>query len=134
MFSSYSFELSMVGLISSALFRISAAVFYLLVIVKALNEVKVRNGLIKLRRQLLTTAIILFLINTTSLALLIVRPYVTVELYRAFTDALSIFNSVGFFVVAFLLWRIYTQSYTPEQIEFHKQIAEREDAEDRDVL
>lgn len=122
----YSFELSLAGLMVSVLFRIIAAGFYAFVIYRAWKENGVKNGLIILRKQMLITSIILFCINTLGMGLLIIRIFVNATIFRIATDALALLNSIGLFVVAYLLFKLYTQKFSPEEIVHHKQIAELE--------
>lgn len=122
----FNFEVSIWGVIASVGIRLIAAYFYGVVFYRAYKEVGVRNGLITLRKQLLVTAAILFFINTAGMTLLVVRPFATPEMFRVYTDILALVNSGGFFLVAYLLYKIYTQSYTIEQKKLHGQIESME--------
>lgn len=117
-----SFEFSLWVLVVSVILRVIAAVFYAIVAYKAYKEVGVKNGLVTLRRQLFTSSAILFLINTLGMFLLIIRSMVNADTFSKATNGLSILNSIGFFFVAFIFYKVYTQSYTEESKDRHAKI------------
>lgn len=108
--------------ILATVLRLWAAKNFIFVIRRALQETNVKNGLEKLRRQLLTNAIILLFINTSGLSLLLVRPFASTDIYLFLTNALTIINSFGFYWDSRIKTQMYKQQYTIEQKELHAKI------------
>jgi hypothetical protein len=113
-------------LVSVAIRMVTAFLFLAFIIPLQVKESKVQNGLRTLRTQLLISGVTLFIINTAGIALLVARPFVSDGGFRTATDALALINSVGFFVVAYVKYQIYHQSYTPANKELHHRMEESE--------
>lgn len=122
----YNLELSIYSLIVAVAIRIIAAFFYAIVVYRANKENGVKNGLIKLRRQMLITSVAMFIINTLGLALIIIRPFVDEMIFKIITDTLTLINSIGLLIVGLLLFKIYTQKFSPQEKEIHRKIADSE--------
>jgi len=122
-------EIAVWAIVIASIFRVLASIDYLRVVRFALREVLVKNGLERLRKQLLVSSITLFFINTFGLSLLILRPFTSPEIYQQITNILSILNSIGFWVIGRINVSIYTQQYTPEQKHNHEMIDKLERGE-----
>lgn len=120
------FEVNTWPLILSTILRVVASVYFIIVIKKAHMETGVRNGLIALRVQLLVSALILFVITILGLGFLIIRPFMSQSGFTFVTNCLSVLNSFGFLIVAWIQHKIYTQQYTPEQKVLHERISKLE--------
>lgn len=118
---------STLNILISTMFRLIAVVLYGIVVRSAYKESEIKNGLILLREQLLAASVFLFITNLLSIFVLVVRAFADAESYKIYSELLGLLNGFGFLIVAYILYKIYTQQYTPEQKELHKKIAKLED-------
>lgn len=135
--SGFIIEIGSFSILWAVFWRLLAAGFYVFVITRAIQELlslDVKNGLRKLAWKLVWTSSILFFINTAGLSLIVIQPFLSMDSFNFVTQRLSDINSVGFFVVGYIKYKIYTQQYTPEQKEFHSRLDTLEKKRDqRDV-
>lgn len=103
---------------------LTAFIFLKFIIPLQFKETKVKNGLRKLRYQLLITGIILFHINTIGLIIIIIR-FLKIDVTTAST-VVTYFNTFGFLFIALVEYQIYHRRYTPKQKELHAKFEEME--------
>lgn len=108
---------------------ITAFIFLKYVIPLQIEEMHVKNGLKKLRYQLLLSGVTLFIINIVGLALTVLRYLSSVMLFSTFSNTLAIINAVGFLIVAYIQYQIYNQQYTDEHKKSHEIIGKLERGE-----
>lgn len=130
----FNVEINIAVFVLSIVFRVAASYFYARVVYFAVKEVSVKNGLLRLRKQLVGTSSLMFFINIAGLVLLAIRPFVNPYWFALSTNALSLLNSIGFFVVAWIKNQIYTQNYTPEMRDHHDIIDKLEKGEVKLVM
>ncbi len=121
--STFNFDLTFLALMISVIFRLCAAFMYGFVAIQAYRETGVKNGLIGLRRQLFASCSILFVINIFGMILAIGRFAADGMLFQTISNTLSVVNSMGFFFVAYLFIKIYTQSYSTSSKAHHARIS-----------
>ena len=121
-------ELSNFALIINVIIRIITAVIFLAFLIPLfIREAKVRNGLRKLRYQLLATGCIIFFVNTSGLFIIVARN-AGIDVTTA-TDIISYLNTFGFFIYSVITLIIYTQQYTPENKQMHEKFEKFEKKE-----
>lgn len=120
-------EISNISIIIAVVFRLVAAIIFLAFIIPLqIKQVQVKNGLRKLRYELLTTGIVIFLINTVGLGLVAAKFFVSPEVIQRLTDILTILNTAGFLTVAIIQFNVYHHRYTPEQKKLHEEFNKME--------
>jgi len=113
----------------SFLLRFTALIISLLFVIPLMfREVKVKNGLRRLRIELLLLGIIIVVINMTTmyyLLLIILHdiPQRNVNVY------LQLQNAFSHFLIALLLYGIYHNQYSPKNIKRHEKIDRAEKRE-----
>lgn len=117
-------------LIIATAFRVGSAIFFLMIMRRAMILVGIRNGLIILRKLLLASSIVMFVTAVVSIALSIVRPFVDPSLFGCFTDWLTVVNAIGFFFLGYIQYKIQSFQYSPRQLDLHTKIAALEKKED----
>ena len=121
-------ELAQLPLIINVALRVITAMFFARYLLPLfIKEAKVKNGLKKLRLELLISGTIIFLINTVGL-IIIVFNYFGLST-RVVLEAVTYFNSLGFLVYAIIKFKIYTQRYTPESKKLHEKFEKMEKKE-----
>lgn len=119
--------ITQIPLVISIFIRIITAIVFLAFIIPLqIKEATVKNGLKKLRIELLATGITIFFVNTVGLILVILKFFVEPSIVQAITDILTVFNTFGFLGVAILQYNIYHHRYTPEQKELHEKFSRME--------
>lgn len=116
-------------LIIATILRIGSAVYFYQILKKALVLVNIKNGLIVLRKLLLTSAIAMLITAILSIFLSVSRPFVGDELFGCFTDLLTIVNATGFFFLGYIQYKIQNFQYSPRQLDLHSKIADLEKKE-----
>lgn len=109
------------GTITAIILRvISCTQIAVFVIPLQIKESAVRNGLVKLRRQLLSFGIVLFLTNvvTTFFLISILHTEAKQPLVNA---SLQLFNAVAFLIMSTIGFFIYHSQYSDESKDFHAQ-------------
>lgn len=91
-----------------------------------IKEINVKNGLRSLRKQMLLIGISLTFLNILSIIFIIFRLFLDRENYMLLSGGLSIVNGIGFLFMAYILYKIYHQQYTPEQKEHHDKVEKLE--------
>lgn len=90
------------------------------------KESRIKNGLQKLRIQLLVLGTCIFLINAVSIITL--AQIVFSDVHQTFmTCFFQFFNGVGFMVVSIVCYLIYHSQYSEESLQRHEQIQKMED-------
>ena len=90
------------------------------------KEAGVRNGLIALRRQLLTIGLVATFLNVLSIIFVLVRLFLDREMYMLLSAVLSVINGAGFLLMAVILYKVYHQQYSSEQKKHHEAIEKLE--------
>ena len=131
MFTLYSYyDLSLIAQMLSILFRVVAAIYFGLIIKRALVLVGIKNGLIVLRKMLLLSSVIMLLVTMVSIFLIAVRPFLSRELFSLSTDGLTVVNGLGFLFLGYIQYKIQTFQYSPRQLDLHRKIEVIEKRED----
>lgn len=110
----------------SAVIRVVSSiivVFYLLPL--QLAQTKVKNGLSKLRWQLLIGGGVIFLTNLISL-FFIYDIIVSNTPQKFLNSCLQVVNAVSYLMLSVIAYMIYHQQYTEENRELHAHAAEME--------
>ncbi len=118
-------QISEIGLIYDVTLRIITAFLFLVFLLPLVfKEAAVRNGLRKLRYQLLVTGLIILFVNTSGLFIIIARA---LGINVAFaTEIISHANSSGFFIYVLTGIMMYRQNYTPENKKIHERMEKAE--------
>lgn len=127
------YDLSPIVQILSMLFRIGAAIYFGIIIKKTLVSVGIKNGLIILRKMLLLSSVIMFIVTVVSIFLLAIRPFLSRELFSLSTDGLTVINGLGFLFLGYIQYRIQLFQYSPRQLDLHRKIAVIEKKEDTQI-
>lgn len=109
--------------------RIGSAIYFYKILRKAMVLVGIQNGLIVLRKLLLTSAVVMFVTAILSIIFSVLRPIVGKDMFGCFTDILTIVNAAGFYFLSYMQYKIQTFQYSPRQLELHSKIAELEKKE-----
>jgi len=89
-----------------------------------LREFSVRNGLIKLRQQLLLFGVIIFLINVISTLFLINVVFFNYQ--QSFVDTvIQLFNAFSFLIISTIGSLIYHSQYSKESKDYHEELEEK---------
>lgn len=118
-------------LISTVIRVITGIILLAFVIPLQWKQANVKNGLRSLRKALLVSGIILFIVMETGLIIILFKPFVSMKTNRLITDSIAIFNSVGFFIIAYIKYQIYHEQYTPKNIKLHEKIEKQEEKESK---
>lgn len=121
------FEIDLINIIANTIIRlVTAFLFLTLIIPLQIKEAGVKNGLRILRKELLFSGIIMFLINTIGLSVIVVNYFFGAAATQIVTPIITLLNSVGFLTIALIKLNIYHQQYTPENKRIHTMIAKHE--------
>lgn len=113
----------------ATMLRIGSAIYFYKILRKAMVLVGIQNGLIVLRKLLLTSAVVMFVTAILSIIFSVLRPIVGKDMFGCFTDILTIVNAAGFYFLSYMQYKIQTFQYSPRQLELHSKIAELEKKE-----
>lgn len=123
----FNLEFSMISVVISLVVRLIAGFTFLLFIIPLqVKEAGVKNGLRKLRIQLLISGILLFLLNTIGMILLPARYTLSPDQFRVISETLAIFNSFAFLIVAWIKYQIYHTQYSPDSKSMHEKFEHSE--------
>lgn len=123
-------EFSELQVFVNVFFRVITAIIFIAYILPLMiREAGVKNGLKKLRIELLVSGFIIFFVNTAGLSIIVWRYLYGNEGLQSFTDIIALANTFGFLVIAVLKYTIYHQRYTPEQKELHEKLEKIEQKE-----
>lgn len=92
------------------------------------KELRVKNGLRKLRIQLLSIGILLLCINIVRITSLIIT-FLTRSTPDPLAGLLQIINGIFFVIVSLIGLSMYTSQYSEENIEHHQKIEDLEKKE-----
>lgn len=95
-----------------------------------IRQAGVKNGLKKLRIQLLLEGLILFLVNTISIFIIFDLAIRNVE-QQLLNGSLQIMNGVSFLTMSVIALTIYTQNYTAKNKKHHERIDRLEKLEEQ---
>jgi hypothetical protein len=107
---------------------LSIAVLMIYVIPLQIRESRVKNGLRKLRIQMLSAGTIILLMNLVTLWITFRGLSKAVD-FPPDSEFLQIFNASGFFGISVIFFLIYHQQFSPKQKELHKKIEIQEKVE-----
>lgn len=94
----------------------------------AIREVGVKNGLYKLRKQLLSLIVFLIFLGLASIVALTLRYFISnQDLQRYIITSMILLHSTAYAYITYIIIRIYTQQYTVESKKLHEKIARLED-------
>lgn len=119
-------EFSTFTIILSIALRVGALYYFWRVFWRSLQQSQVRNGLIVMRYLLLTSSSVLLVITASGIILISIRWIISPMLFQTLSNYISILNSLGFFVVAFVKDRMQLLQYSPEQLDLHRKIEQLE--------
>lgn len=129
----FDFQISQLAFYLTVIFRIATAIIFLKFIIPLqIKENSVKNGLRTLRKELLISGITIFLINTVGLSLIVFKQIFNDDITNFLTDGITIFNSLGFLVIAYLKYEIYHSQYTPKNKQLHARIEQYEKSKLKD--
>ena len=95
-----------------------------------IKQANVKNGLLKLRKQLLTWGVFTIIITIVSIFSLTMRYLIKdVDILRYMITTMIFLFSLGMFVQSLIFYRIYHQEYTSENKKHHAIIDRLEKAE-----
>jgi len=127
----FTISFSSIGIILSIIIRIITSIILLwLVIPLQIKQAQVKNGLKTLRKALLLSGLLLFLINTVGLIIIVIRPIANSATVKLVIDIASIINSIGFFSLGILWFLIYKQQFTDKNIKLHEKVEKQEKKDD----
>jgi hypothetical protein len=107
------------GYYIAILIRIIAALLIIFQIIPLqFKEAQVKNGLGRLRKQLLIVGFTLFLTNLLAITLI----HITKDSTSDLPTLIQIINAFALLILAYILYLIYHEQYTPESKKIHKQI------------
>jgi dipeptide/tripeptide permease len=95
-----------------------------------IKEANVKNGLRKLRLQLLIVGITLFITNVVSIGL-IADSIMDIVPASIFNALLQILNSLAILIFSIVLYLIYHNQYTPEAKKVHTEVDRQEKITER---
>lgn len=95
------------------------------------REARVRNGLVKLRKLMLTGGIIIISLSMISILALTSRYYLDGVIVRYVTVALILLHSLGFLSFTLIQRAIYKSQYSERQKDLHEKIAKLETVENK---
>ena len=125
--SNLTLQLDTITVIVNVVIRIVTAILFLtLIIPLQVKEAGVKNGLRLLRKELLLSGIIIFLVNTIGLLTIVIKYFFGDVAVQTSTPIITLFNSIGFLAIGFIKLNIYHQQYTPENKRIHTMIAQHE--------
>lgn len=113
----------------ATMLRIGSAVYFYKILRKAMILVGIKNGLIVLRKLLLTSAIVMFITAILSIFFSVIRPFLDKKFFGCITDILTIINAAGFYFLSYMQYKIQSFQYSPRQLELHSKIADLEKKE-----
>lgn len=87
-----------------------------------IKEARVKNGLAKLRKQLLLVGISIALLSLITAIVLSLRFFISGDIARYISIGIVFFHSIGFLIVSATGYKIYHQQYTDEYKLLHKKI------------
>lgn len=121
--SNITFEVTEIQIILNTAIRIVTAFLFLAFIIPLqIKEAQVKNGLLILRRELLVSGVIMFLVNTIGLTIILLRYFFGDAILKPAIEIISLFNSIGFLIIASIKYHIYNSQYTPENKRLHAKI------------
>lgn len=127
----FTISFSNIGIILSIIIRIITSIILLwLVIPLQIKQAQVKNGLKTLRKALLLSGLLLFLIDTVGLIIIVIRPIANSATIKLVIDIASIINSIGLFSLGILWFLIYKQQFTDKNIKLHEKVEKREKKDD----
>lgn len=127
-----SLEISQLSLAFNIVVRIVTAIIFLKFIIPLqFKEAQVKNGLLRLRYELLASGIIMFLVNTVGLSIIIFQYFFPENIVNQFANLVTIFNTLGFLMIALIKYKIYHTKYTPAQKKLHEKFNRMEIAAER---
>lgn len=130
--SEVTFSFSNIAVIISVPIRIITGIILLAFVIPLQAKfVNVKNGLAVMRKAWIIIGILLFLINTVGLFIIAFKPFLSAFLNRGLTDVIGVFNSVGFLIVAILMYLLWKGQFTPKNIKLHEKIEKQEKKEDK---
>lgn len=125
--SNFHFELSQLEILVNLFIRVATAIIFLCFIIPLqIKEARVKNGLRLLRRELLVSGMTIFFINTVGLSIILFKYVFDDGVVQAATSVITLFNSLGFLVIAAMKYHMYHQQYTPENKRRHARIEQLE--------
>lgn len=131
---SLTFTFSNISIIISVVLRIITGIMLLaFVIPLQIKQAGVKNGLRSLRKALLISGILLFLVNTVGLLIIVSKPFFDTSTNRMITDFIAIFNSIGFLIIAYIKYQIYHEQYTPTNIKLHEKVERQEKKDNKSI-
>jgi len=127
----FTISFSNIGIILSIIIRIITSIILLwLVIPLQIKQAQVKNGLKTLRKALLLSGLLLFLIDTVGLIIIVIRPIANSATIKLVIDIASIINSIGLFSLGILWFLIYKQQFTDKNIKLHEKVEKRKKKDD----
>ncbi len=118
-------QISEIGLIYDVILRVITAILFLSFLLPLIiKEAAVRNGLRKLRYQLLVTGLIILFVNTSGLFVIVAR-YMGMDITKT-TEWISHLNSTGFFIYVLTGVAMYRQNYSADTKKLHEKIEKME--------
>lgn len=118
-------EYGQISLLLNLVLRVlTAYIFCAFLIPLFIKEARVKNGLQKLRIEMLTSGSLIFLINTLGIFIIAFR-YLGYDT-RILTEVITYFNSLAFLAYALIKLNVYTEKYTPENKKLHEKFDKME--------
>jgi hypothetical protein len=90
------------------------------------KQAGVKNGLIKLRKQLRSYGILMDVVSLTSIVALTARFFISGTVYRYIIVTVVFLNALSALWKSLIFKAIYHQNYSPESIKLHAKIAKLE--------
>lgn len=103
----------------------SAAIVAFFIIPLQVKEARVRNGLAKLRIQLLIFGVTVFSLGLLGAIILSTRFFISGSVAIYLTLFMIVLHGLGFLSLSVVGHRMYTQQYTDESKRLHEEIADR---------
>jgi len=120
-------EISQLSLTINTFIRITTAIIFLAFIIPLQwKEANVKNGLKKLRKQLLVSGLIIFHLNIIGLSVVLIKYVTGDSSLQGITEIVTLISSLGFFAIAIIEYQVYHQRYTPEQKKLHAEFEKME--------
>lgn len=119
--------------VSIVILSVSLFVSVFLNLIPLVREVRVKNGLIPLRKLLFTKGLVKDVIQFVALLALTSRFYLEGEIIRYVTVSLVFLFCLGFLILSLLDRQIYKLQFNERQKILHEKIAKLEEKRDDDV-
>lgn len=114
-------EFNLVFVIFNVIIRVITALLFIAYLMPLLiREATVKNGLKKLRFELLFTGSLIFIVNTSGLWIIFHRYFIGTARLEEITNIITVINTFGFLLYAITMLNVYTHKYTPENKKLHE--------------